>query len=116
MASVQAEQRVRDIETSRMRGETRADSARYLAEGMTELDRSIAGVEDTIAIMKNYLVGGLAQALGTIIGLLSPIDYKKKPPEGLPAEVSPAEWFHQQWNAWQTEERQRANGRPPRLV
>ena len=57
MAVVQAEQQVREIRLAQERGGTRADSARYLAEGKSELAQTFAPLEDFGARLKNYVFG-----------------------------------------------------------
>lgn len=53
MAMVQAEQEARDIQLSMKRGDTRAGSARSLAESMSRLERRLAPFEDIWAVLKN---------------------------------------------------------------
>lgn len=71
MAGVQARQEVRDINLSRERGERRAESAEFLAESMMDLKQTWSVIEDGIAVISNYVVGGLAEALDTIINVLT---------------------------------------------
>lgn len=59
MAAVQAEQEVRDIQLSVERGQRRAASARYLAEGKSTLERSTAPYEDFAANIRNTAGGFL---------------------------------------------------------
>lgn len=66
MANVAAEQRTRDIEFSRQRGERRAESARYLAEGKSKLAENFAGFGDAGANLQNWLGGLLTNAFAKV--------------------------------------------------
>lgn len=57
MAIVEANQEVRDILLSQKRGERRAESAEYLAEGRNQLEQKMARIEDATANIKNWLTG-----------------------------------------------------------
>lgn len=63
MAGVEARQEVRDMQLSRERGERRAASAEYLAEGKNGLDKSMAVIEDSVAVLSNYVTGTLARVI-----------------------------------------------------
>lgn len=66
MANVQAEQLQRDIALGRERGERRAESARYLAEGKSEFNQNFTGFEDAAANIKNWATGFFDKALAKI--------------------------------------------------
>lgn len=57
MMGVQVEQQIRDMQLSMDRGNRRASSAAYLAEGKSKLDRDVGNIEDLFGTIKN-LGGG----------------------------------------------------------
>lgn len=95
MAEVQAEQTVRDIELSRERGERRAESAKYLAEGMSELNSTTAPIADLFANAKNYIGGALSQVTSTLLKPLSLIAklLQKDSDKGDKSEINMGEWL-----------------------
>lgn len=67
MAKVQAEQEVRDIKLSKEKGDARAESAKYLAESKSEFAKELAPIENGIANIKNYVVGGITQGANALL-------------------------------------------------
>lgn len=87
MAGVQAEQNVRDIEYSQSRGDSRADSAGYLAEGMSDLRDAVAPIGDMVSNVKNYVGGFLSKTLGGILGgIMKLVGLGEKKEEGNPTD------------------------------
>lgn len=62
MAAVSAEQRAREIELKRGQGEMRSQSAQELADAKNDLDKTMAPIEDAVAILKNQIGTFLSQA------------------------------------------------------
>ncbi len=90
MASVQAKQTVRDIGYSQRRGSARAESADYLAEGMSDLRDAVAPVGDLVADVKNYVGGFLSKSLtGILGGIFKLIGLTEKQPTGKDSEGKP---------------------------
>jgi hypothetical protein len=99
MAAVQAAQEARDIQLSHERGERRAKSAEYLAEGKSNLSENLAPIKDLVGNVTNY-IGGALSNLGAVI--ISPItaiskllqgEFTKKGTDSEP--VSAADWMQQ---------------------
>ena len=67
MAGVMARQEIREIHLSRERGERRAASAEYLAEGKSRLDTAVAPWEDKWAEIKGYIQGFISDQLGALV-------------------------------------------------
>ena len=110
MASVKAEQTFRDIQLSQVRGDRRADSARVLAEGKSELDKRIAFFEDKIGSIWAWIAGKGAGYLAKIIDIITFKIFKDEA-EGDKEGMDMAEWMTEMakkpWDQdW---------GRPPRM-
>jgi hypothetical protein len=69
MAGVQIENEVRNAFLSAERGERRAESARFLAEGRFGLEQQMARFEDPFARIKDRLIGTLDRAIARGIDL-----------------------------------------------
>lgn len=91
MAQVQVEQMQRDIKLSQERGERRADSARYLAEGKSGLQQRTSKVEDFFANMKNYVGGFLSKFTTNLIDMLTLNSLKGESAKG-GGELNINEW------------------------
>ena len=112
MATVQAEQMVRDIELSQKRGDRRAESAEYLAESKSQLDRRAAKVEDFVGNINNYIVGTLDKALVKIIDVLT-LGLLKDDDEASGGKgLNMNEWMAE-LSGWQQEEQE---DRPPDMA
>jgi hypothetical protein len=96
MSSVEAEQKVRDIELSMTRGERRAESAGYLARGKHRLNEEVTPIEDAFANAKNYIGGALANGTAEVVkwlrGIFSSVEYLKygldHPDEDTPLDMN----------------------------
>lgn len=67
MTTVQVEQQIRDMQLSRERGDRRADSARFLAESKSSLDRKFSVYEDAFAKVSNYTAGALSKITESVL-------------------------------------------------
>jgi hypothetical protein len=85
MAGVGARQMMRDIQLSRERGQRRAESAEYQAEGMSRFEKSWSRIEDVIAKGWNYASGAISNLAA---GLL---DIGNKNPEELDPQKKSAD-------------------------
>lgn len=97
MSKVKAEQQVRDMKLSQQKGEARAGSAKYLAEGKSQLAQATAPFENIWAEAKGAVGGFFARGLAMIIDPLGKlVDYargrdKDKPLEQRPVDAN--EWM-----------------------
>jgi len=73
MRQVQIESQIRQMQLSRIRGERRAPSARFLAEQKDALAKAMSPTEDFLADIKNYVVGDLAAILTGSFEMLTTI-------------------------------------------
>lgn len=67
MATAEANQEMRDIDLSRRRGNRRADSANYLAEGKHQLNEQMTPWEDASANMWSNIQGFISKSLATLM-------------------------------------------------
>lgn len=94
MAGVQARQEVREIELSRERGNRRAKSAEYLAEGKNQLDRSVAPIGDLVGNATNYVGGLLSRGFAA---LLSPVSWIAKKMQADGDDDKDIKWEEWEW-------------------
>lgn len=67
MTNVQVQQQIRDMQLSREKGESLADSAQYNAEAKSRLDRALMPLENAFDRLKNNIGGALADATASMI-------------------------------------------------
>ncbi len=94
MAKVQADQLSRDIKLSQERGDRRASSAQYLAEGKSGLQQRTSKIEDIFANLSNYVGGFLSKMTTGIIDAITFGLFKDKSQKG-GGELDMNEWVEQ---------------------